>query len=405
MRVGAFFNACMGGIGIGVVVLGALLGAMAWRDWAASQEAAAALSGLDRLLRLKEVIGLERAPVINALNADTALTDAGRAALDKGRNSVNQRLVAVVTALEQHDYPWRDGTLKAIRTLERDLSALRHRVDAVAALPRAARQQSDVVDINASLTGLALALEPLITGMNHTISHVAPDVAPASNVAVLAAEARSLGGSRAALYSSVMAARRLLTPVEIANAERFQGQVDALRRQIIALVDITPANAAARTGLAAAQAGYFTKGQQLLDQAGEAGRTDGAYPLPVADFISQLIAQLNTLVDLRDKALAMAAQDVEALQATARREALVLAVLVVGLLIGGGVLSWLFRRRVVGPLVAQSGIIGRLAAGERGLPISETDRHDEIGQLARSIQVLQNNAELADQLAESQRQE
>jgi len=405
MRVGAFFNACMAAIGIGVVVLGTLLGMTAWRDWAASREASAALAVLDGMLRLKEVVGLERAPVINALNADTALTDAGRAALEKGRGSVNQRLATVIATLQDLNYPWRDRVMTSMRTLERDLAAVRRRVDDVAAVPRSARQQSDVVDINATLTALAAAPEPLIADMDHRIGHSAPDVATASRVAVLAAEARNLGGSRAALYSSVMAARRVLTPAEIATAERFQGQVEALRRQIVALVDVTPADSAVRGGLAAAQAGYFTKGLQLLEQAAQAGRTDGAYPLPVADFISQMVAQLNSLVALRDKALSMAAQDVEAMQVTAHRDALMLAALVAGLLIGGAALSWLFRRRVVGPLVAQTSIIGRLAAGERGLAIAQTDRRDEIGQLAQSIDVLQKNAEQADQLAEAQRQE
>jgi methyl-accepting chemotaxis protein len=63
------------------------------------------------------------------------------------------------------------------------------------------------------------------------------------------------------------------------------------------------------------------------------------------------------------------------------------------------VLSLRFLTR---PLQALTVAIGRLAAGETSVPIAATDRHDEIGEMARAVDVFRRNMIKADQLSAEQ---
>jgi methyl-accepting chemotaxis protein len=63
------------------------------------------------------------------------------------------------------------------------------------------------------------------------------------------------------------------------------------------------------------------------------------------------------------------------------------------------VLSLRFLTR---PLQALTVAMGRLAAGETAVPIAATDRHDEIGEMARAVDVFRRNMIKADQLSADQ---
>ena len=63
------------------------------------------------------------------------------------------------------------------------------------------------------------------------------------------------------------------------------------------------------------------------------------------------------------------------------------------------VLSLRFLTR---PLRALTVAMGRLAAGETSVPIADTGRHDEIGEMARAVDVFRQNMIEADQLAAEQ---
>ena len=64
----------------------------------------------------------------------------------------------------------------------------------------------------------------------------------------------------------------------------------------------------------------------------------------------------------------------------------------------GFALSWLLARSITGPLVNMVVVLKKLAANDRSFAIPETDRRDEIGQIAKAAQVFKDNMIEADQL-------
>ena len=70
--------------------------------------------------------------------------------------------------------------------------------------------------------------------------------------------------------------------------------------------------------------------------------------------------------------------------------------------IGVLVLGWAAARSIAGPVVAMTGLMERLAAGNKTIEIPFTERGDEVGALARSLVVFKENAIEVDRLAAEQ---
>ena len=73
----------------------------------------------------------------------------------------------------------------------------------------------------------------------------------------------------------------------------------------------------------------------------------------------------------------------------------------VALVIGAG-LAFVIGRGIVGPLTAMTGVMGKLAAGDNSIDIPARDNKDEIGDMARAVEVFKQHAIEAERLAAEQ---
>jgi methyl-accepting chemotaxis protein len=64
-----------------------------------------------------------------------------------------------------------------------------------------------------------------------------------------------------------------------------------------------------------------------------------------------------------------------------------------------GLVILLIQRRIVRPLGAVVGVVGRLAAGERGVAVPGAARRDEVGELSRAVAAFQRQLEAGEKLA------
>ncbi|WP_169732786.1 methyl-accepting chemotaxis protein [Azospirillum halopraeferens] len=105
-------------------------------------------------------------------------------------------------------------------------------------------------------------------------------------------------------------------------------------------------------------------------------------------------AMTGVLVVAWDRSRALAG----AVEAT--RMQLGLAAVIVGLLLGS--LAFALRRIVIGPVVALTAAMGRLAGGEKDVTIPGTGRRDEMGAMATAVEVFRRNAVEVDRLQAEQ---
>jgi methyl-accepting chemotaxis protein len=85
-----------------------------------------------------------------------------------------------------------------------------------------------------------------------------------------------------------------------------------------------------------------------------------------------------------------------------RQVALLAGVLGVGLLAGAALSYLIGRRMIAAPIGEMTGVMRRLAAGERDVAIPAQDRADEIGEMAGAVEIFKENAIAAERLAAEQ---
>jgi methyl-accepting chemotaxis protein len=68
----------------------------------------------------------------------------------------------------------------------------------------------------------------------------------------------------------------------------------------------------------------------------------------------------------------------------------------------GLVLAWFISRSIVGPVISMTGAMGKLAEGDTSVEIPARDSKDEIGEMAKAVQVFKDNKLEADRLAAEQ---
>ena len=137
---------------------------------------------------------------------------------------------------------------------------------------------------------------------------------------------------------------------------------------------------------------YFGRFAQLRDEVYDSGLSGRIYPVGADRWLASSAKAIDTLRKLQDAIIAANLAHTEAASKTAFRNMVLL-----GLLLSTGLAALFFSmvvviRRVVGPVNAMTGAMTALASGDTSIEIPAALRRDEMGQMARAVQVFRDNA-------------
>ncbi|CAA7613901.1 methyl-accepting chemotaxis protein [Magnetospirillum sp. UT-4] len=121
-------------------------------------------------------------------------------------------------------------------------------------------------------------------------------------------------------------------------------------------------------------------GAKVIREGMRAGAPVAAIAAPLLDYAGKPAAVVE---------IVMGTEDYAAQLAGARNTALagMLAVMAAGLAV-----AWLLARNVSAPLVAITGVMRTLADGDLSPPVPSTERADEVGEMARAVEIFKRNA-------------
>jgi methyl-accepting chemotaxis protein len=171
--------------------------------------------------------------------------------------------------------------------------------------------------------------------------------------------------------------------------------------QLIALSG-TPERRAINENIKATVASYFA---QMDKSVASAMKDQDTAALQVSngegrDLRMKVRTLLGERIDANQKNLDAAASEAEALASSTSTTLIVSSAF--GLLVAISLLGSIVVFAVVRPLGAMTGSMGRLAHGDLAVEVIGTERKDEVGALARSLQVFKDNAIEARRLAAEQ---
>ena len=123
-------------------------------------------------------------------------------------------------------------------------------------------------------------------------------------------------------------------------------------------------------------------------------------------YSQQMRPQLMAMQEQLDKAAASLEQSFDTSRRTAvdvvASASLLQAILAAVALIIGAALALVIGRGIVGPLNAMTGVMTKLAAGDHGIDIPARGQKDEVGDMARAVEVFKQHAIQAERLTAEQ---
>jgi len=288
---------------------------------------------------------------------------------------------------------------ETVRRLGADFDEFRTFTDAQLALAldgRDPKAVAKVVDLVASISTRALEI---IRSQSFQVAQIDGVASLTIDTASSVLDLRFAGGRLAQAMQIVLIAQQPVSLDKRLEIERLRGNVLGLAAALAEKAKSSQTPPALRESLAQMRDGWLDP--TISDVESQTAHFDtGAFTLDGKVLIDRFVERLAHFVKARDTAYAQAKTHLEEARAAARNQLIVSFAGVLAALVVVVLILRVVRRRVAEPLSVLEAAIVSIADGRRGLAIAYTDRTDEIGNLARSIGVLQDTSAQADRLAQ-----
>jgi methyl-accepting chemotaxis protein len=216
---------------------------------------------------------------------------------------------------------------------------------------------------------------------------------------------RQMAAVNSLLVSELVATGRSANQDERDLINLTAGRVNQLWSEILDRGDDSQAPAGTRAAVGIARDGYFGRNKGLRDQVTKAAFDGTPYGVSVDDWRKSAVQANASLQGIRDAAIEDASRIAEADRAREFRGMLLALVSIVAM---AGCTVWMavmMVRRIVNPIIRLCEGMQRMADGEAGGQVPFCERKDEIGQLARTIEVVNTQAQEAERLHAEQRRQ
>jgi methyl-accepting chemotaxis protein len=370
------------------VVLGAGVLVPQYRTFASKSEAIKAVEAYGTVLAVGQQVAGYRAPYIGPLGQETAATPAQTETAAKAVQAADAAFAKARAAVGALD----DGAVivQGLNQAAAKLADVTAASNRAMALPMSARDPAAVKGFLPGIAAVVGILEPLLNRLENQVAMADASLTALLNVARTSQDLRISAGGRAATVSLALSARRPITAAETSSMDRAEGRVTLDRERIEAGVDQIGSPPRLAKAMNDAIDGYFGKVAPWLEKELAAGRADGNYAINSDQLAGTIVPAVQAFFIVRDAALAEAAQRAGAARDTALTMLAIAGLAVVALL---GVLAGvtvMLRRRMIIPLATLTDVVGELAAGRHEVMIPTTERADEIGDMAGSLQVFKD---------------
>ncbi len=404
---------------IGIVVLLALpllalAGGEAWLAWRVSAQAIAvaernALS--DKLIEAAAAWARERGQANAVLNAPEPATAAQLQAIEATRKAADAAFAAALGGLQRPEisFPDKQPLLATAEEQRKAFADLRRRVDAAAAKPREQREGETVA-----------AWVPTITKM----IEVSRDIRMAAELKSNSGEARlaalsdlkhfawimgEFAGRERALIAGAVASGQPMSAGLVDQIGQAHGSAMRAWVQIDAATRWHLADPELRRRAETVRAAYLEEITALRHSILKASEEGKPYPLTAQAWFEQASRAVNTMLAVGEAASQTSSALSAQVEAESDRQfAVSMAIVVVALALALTAV-WLASIRIAGAISSMVRVMTGFAAGQMDTEIPSLDRKDEIGAMAKAVQVFKQgmveNLRLQEEAAETRRRE
>jgi methyl-accepting chemotaxis protein len=369
-------------------------GLESWRDHARLTELESVNSAGNRLITGVFEVLMERLAANNGLQANETVTSAVRQETDTRRKAAEDGIQFGLKALSQPQvqFPNKDALIRDLNTKMAAANDFRARADKALPQAKADRDAELLKNFVAVMSAYVAAAQNVWLASVHAAGTEDPILARYASLRELGWNMRDYSGRERAVIASSIATKTAIPAAGLkANAEA-RAAVAAMWTMTQSLTADSNVHPAIKAALAKARDQYFGGFLPLADKMTQLSAEGGVYPMSAGDWVNTTTPQIGTLLEVMYGA-AKASEDhmADVASDALRRLIFQCAMLLVGLAVtAAGV--WIAVRSVARPIQQITGVITTLAGGELNVAVTGTERQDELGAMARAVQVFKDNA-------------
>jgi methyl-accepting chemotaxis protein len=341
----------------------------------------------------------ERGDSVSALKLDQNENAATVGSLAKNRAAVDDAMSAVKTAAGMVDAGDIGSTLSQVfSTFDRFLT-IRANVDAAIATPLASRDpalQQSVMDAGQQFLS---ALETASNAAEADIRTHDPNQTPLTQIRAMAWSTRAIGGAAYLTVNSVLAVDGKMTPDQSRQVDTDLATMAFAWKATETLVNHEATPEAIKAAAAEANNGYFSPDfASLRDQTLQALKDGTQAPMTLDDWRPLVTGKLKLIANVASESVATLTSSSEERRAEALMTTILCALGFIAILAICAVTLSVILFRVTGPIAALTRCMTALAKGDKSIAVPGVRRRDEVGEMARAVEVFREAAIRNDEL-------
>jgi len=385
MRIRTFFLLCMGSISLVTAIAAGTNLSTALRSYDNSERTRFEVAVVSHLLDLPLKVAAERVIVTNIVTGKLAFDDAERAPLTAARSATDQSVATTLAMIGTS----RPGQADVVRKSVAALQNWRRGLDELLQAKPADRGTERFAALATELTNLLTLVETLPeVGDTESLR----SNATVGNALALARLGWTLRNSASPKALTMLTAISTAKPLSVSALETLAGVDTALRKDWEAINSNVGRIGSPTLKDAVGHARQtFDSFNPVFAKLLEAGRSGAPYEISNKEFGTQFLQSISAAMMVRDAALDAAESAAETDLASAQQHTMIAAVTMLAAIGIAAAAVILLTRRVVSPVVALTGVLGKLADGDYIITVPAQDRHDEVGTMALAIETLRRN--------------
>jgi methyl-accepting chemotaxis protein len=334
---------------------------------------------------------IERGLSNAGLHNKSPATEAARADIAKHRATADEALHQALAQMREIP-AMRDGN-RAIDDAEKAFATvkqLRSRVDEALTKDGDARAGNVANDFAPAITNLIAETAELRLVLETMTRPPAAQLVQIGNLRHFAAEMAEYAGRERARLVVIVGARQPLSEDDYRVLSEGRGHIDVAWRAISVLRARPDAPKSLVAAINAVEKTYLGDYAKLRDGIIASGST-GNYPIDGKQYFERATAAINTILQLTQQMGEVAQTAAAEKASTSTMVMIVSGLLLAAGLVLTGVSFWITHARIVKPFGAMTNAMTRLSSGDVTVEIPARDNTDEIGEMAKAVQVFKDN--------------
>ncbi len=348
---------------------------------------------VDVLTNAQLALAVERGVTGTALGFETIPDTRFSAMIAKERDSFDAAYTALLENLATlPEFDSKSEQIAAMQKANNAYLALRRTVDSSLLISAELREARLDRAVSSTMTDLIERLRDVRLAVTHSFAPQNPAIEANGQLKYLLWRMQEYASRDWATIGESMATEVPLSSLRLQIVSNYAGHVEAAWQDVKNLIESGLVSPELRPMLDDVRQTFFDDFGYDRDEVYAAAELGETNPFTAIEWIVKATDALAPVQALAERASALSSALAYENDRAAGVQFWKDVILLIFTLAVGVLSFWLVIQRIVGPMVELSRVMTKLSEGDLDVQVSSTDRSDEIGQMANSVQVFKDNA-------------